>query len=233
MMGGALPKFISGLIAIVLLAVMAGVGYRLYERYVADYTVQREDDGRILTRVIDARLAASADLRVSRLSGTIQAVSSDQRMGGLLSSSLVFKAPFEVGYFVDLAKLDRGDFFWDEKGKTLLVTVPDVRPEAPNIDETKTTVDRTTGIFVTRDAMAALRKRASLNAQRVAGEEAVKPARLAVARANGRKAITELFARPLRIAGLDMKVQVRFAGEPNLDAEQMDRSRSLAEIYGQ
>jgi hypothetical protein len=43
--------------------------------------------------------------------------------------------------------------------------------------------------------------------------------------------LTNLFAQPLRIAGIDADVQVRYEGEPGMDDEQMDRSRSIAEIF--
>lgn len=227
------PLPIGGIVAILLLLVAAGVGYRLYERYIDVPTVEREDDGRAITRIVDARLVGASDLRVSRLSGTVQAVSTDERWGRLLRSQYIMKAPFAVDYFVDLAKLDRGDFLWNAQDRILTVTVPDVRPEPANIDEARASVSRTDGIFVTRDAMAALRQRASGNAERVAREEAVKPARLAAARRNGRAAVAAIFGRPLRVAGVRATVQVRFAGEPVRDPERMDLSRSLAEIYAE
>ncbi|TVV72350.1 DUF4230 domain-containing protein [Sphingomonas solaris] len=219
--------------ALLLLLVAVGTVYYLYERFIDAPSIVREDDGRAITRIVDARLAAAVDLRVSRLSGTVQAVATDRRWGGWLNSSYVMKAPFSVSYFIDLSKLDRGDFLWNAESRTLTVTVPDVRPEPADIDETRTTVSRTDGIIVTRDAMTVLRQRASRNAVRVAGEEAVKPARLGVARANGRAAVTSLFQRPLRVAGMDATVRVRFTGEPEQDGERMDRSRTLAEIYAE
>lgn len=226
-------RLVPAAVALVVLLLGGAVAYRVYERYVQPYAVAREEDGQAISRVIGASLAEAADLRVSRLSGTVQAVASDRRMGGLLNSTRVMKAPFEVGYFVDLSRLDRGDFFWDARARTLIVTAPDVRIDGVHVDEARTTLDRTSGVFVTRDAMAALRRQASAEAQRVAQTEAARPERLAAARRNGRAAIATLFARPLRIAGLDVRVQVHFAGTSDVDAGQLDRSRSLAEIYAE
>jgi hypothetical protein len=220
--------------ATLLILVVAGVlaaGMLFYKSYTTNYVVTAEDDGQAITRVVDARLDTAGDLRVSLLRGTVQSVAHDARLGGLLNSSRVMKAPFEVGYFVDLSGLDRGDFFWDAKSRTLTVKVPDVRVDPVNVDEARTTLDETSGIFVSRAAMAELRHRASAGAQRSARAEAVKPANLERARENGRQAITALFARPLRIAGIDATVRVQYAGQPAADPTIWDRSRSLAELY--
>lgn len=213
-----------------LLAAAAG-GWLLYERYARDYTVTRQDDGRAVARVVGARLDRMGDLRVSRLSGTVQGVSADQRVGGLLRSTRVMKAPFEVSYYVDLSGLDPADFLWDEQGHTLIVEVPDVRPGPVNIDEARATLDRTSGLFVTRAAMVNLQRAASASAEQVAADEAASPVRMETARRNARTAVENLFAQPLRAAGLRAKVRVRFAGEAVRNGEQFDRSRSLAEIF--
>lgn len=214
------------------LAVVVGVaGWMLYERYARDYTVTRREDGQAVARIVGARLDRMGDLRVSRLSGTVQGVSADQRVGGLLRSTRVMKAPFEVSYYVDLSELDPADFLWDERSHTLIVEVPDVRPGPVNVDEARATLDRTSGLFVTRAAMADLQRAASASAEKVAADEAASPARMESARRNARTAVAGLFAQPLRAAGLRAKVRVRFAGEAVQDGEQWDRSRSLAEIF--
>ncbi|MET0269454.1 MAG: DUF4230 domain-containing protein [Sphingomonas sp.] len=214
--------------------VLAGVGgWLLYERYTRDYTVTRRPDGEAVARIVGARLDRMGDLRVSRLSGTVQGVSADQRVGGLLRSTRVMKAPFEVSYYVDLATLDPGDFLWDEQGRTLIVEVPDVRPGPVNVDEARATLDRTSGLFVTRAAMTDLQRAASASAVKEATDEAASPARMETARRNARVAVADLFAQPLRAAGLRAKVRVRFAGEAVRDGEQWDRSRSLAEILAE
>ena len=91
------------MIAVILVALVIAAGYFAYQRHSANYTVETEDDGRAIGRVIDARLDEMGDLRVSLLHGNVQGVSRDPRLGGLQNTTRVMKAPFEVGYFVDLS----------------------------------------------------------------------------------------------------------------------------------
>ena len=221
---------VAALLALGLLTGLGLAAYVVYRQYTVDYTVTREDDGVAISKVVDARLDSAVDLRVSKLTGTVQATSADAGWGGLLASGLVFKAPFEADYFVDLSKLDRGDFFWDEKTRTLIVNPPDVRVDTVNVDEARATLDRTTGLLVTRDAMTRLRQRASTRAAQAARTEADTAKNLARARDNARVAISDLYQRPLRAAGLDATVRVRFKGEGTRNDEQWDRSKSIAEI---
>jgi hypothetical protein len=223
------PAIASAVVLALLVALGVG-GYLAYRHYTVDYTVTREEDGMAVSRVVDARLDSAVDLRVSKLTGTVQATSADAGWGVMLASGLVFKAPFEADYFVDLSKLDRGDFFWDAKTRTLIVNPPDVRVDTVNVDEGRATLDRTTGLLVTRDAMTRLRQRASTRAAQAARSEAATPGNIARARDNARVAITDLYQRPLRAAGLDATVRVRFKGEAIRNDEQWDRSKSIAEI---
>ena len=209
--------------AALLVAAIWLVGY-----FRTDPPVNAEDDGRTISKIIDAKLVDTVDLRVKVIRGKVQAVATDRR--GVLCSSLAMKAPFEADYFIDLSKLDRRDFLWDARERTLIVIVPKVRIGSINVDETRASFV-TSGLFVTRAAMTALRLRASDTAQRIAATEAAKPAFMATVEKDGRAAIANLYARPLRIAGVNAKVTVRYEGEPERDPEQMDRSRSLAEIY--
>jgi hypothetical protein len=100
-----------------------------------------------------------------------------------------------------------------------------------NVDESRTTLDKTSGVFVTQAAMAELRRRASVSARNSAAAEALKPDNLARARENGRRAIMAMFLRPLQAAGIKANVRVQFAGQPTDDPTIVERSRSLAEVY--
>lgn len=229
----AAPWFAPALAGAIILAVLVALGvagYLAYERYTVSYTVERESDGVTISRVVDATLADATDLRVSRLTGTVQATASDAGWGGVLPSGLVFKAPFEADYFVDLAKLDRGHFLWDAKTRTLIVTPPDVRVDGVNVDEGRATVDQTTGLIVTRGAMARLRQRASGRAEQVVQRAAASAKNMLRARAAARREIADLYQRPLTIARLDAHVVVRFPSDGSRNIERWDRTRSLDEI---
>ena len=221
---------IAGAVMLAVLIVLGVAGYLAYQHYTVSYTVERESDGVTISKVVDAKLAGATDLRVSRLTGTVQATASDAGWGGVLPSGLVFKAPFEADYFVDLGKLDRSHFFWNARSRTLIVTPPDVRVDSVNIDEARATVDHATGLIVTRGAMTRLRQRASGRAAQVVQREAASAKNMVRARETARREITDLYQRPLTIAGLDAHVVVQFEGEGRRNTEQWDRSKSLDEI---
>ena len=223
-----LIAWMLGLLVAVILIVAAVVGYRTYTtRYVV-----KTDDGIAVAAVVQATLSGASDLKVSTLRGTVQSTATDTRGLGMLTSTRVMKAPFEVEYFVDVSGLDAKDFGWDPARRTLIVNAPAVRVGSVNVDEAQTYLDRTTGVFVTRAAMAALRQQASARADRVATAEARRPERLAQAQANARRSIAALFRGPLAAAGLDARVVVRFANDPSRDDARWDTSRSLAEVLG-
>lgn len=222
-------KAVAGLVLLAIVVTAGVVGFRTWnERY--EVTAPEQRSGVAVAQVVAATLSKAGDLRVSRLSGTVQGVGSDTRGFGMLTSQRVMKAPFEVDYFVDVGRLAPRDFRYDEARKVLLVDAPDVRVARANIDEAKTYIDQTSGVFVTRSAMAAMQRQASAGATRVAAEEARKPENIAAAKNNARAAIAALFAAPLAAAGLDATVEVRFADDPVRGGERWDVSRSLDEV---
>jgi Protein of unknown function (DUF4230) len=230
----AIKTVVAVLLGLGILA-LGAIGYRTYvQRYTvstrADLT--GEKDSSVVAGVVTATLFKAGDLRVSRLSGVVQGVGRDVRGFGVLQSQRVVKSPFEVSYFVDLSRLGARDFRYDAKTNTLLVRAPGVRIGRPDIDESRTTLDNTDGLFVTRAAMAAMQKQVAASAMRVAGEAAKKPENLAKARESGRAAIANLFGAPLRAAGIDATVKVRFSDDPVKNDEQWDLSRSLEEVLG-
>jgi hypothetical protein len=63
--------------------------------------------------------------------------------------------------------------------------------------------------------------------------QAREPLPMRLARDAARRAVERSFALPLRAAGLDAQVLVRFADEPNADPSRLDRSRRIEEVVGQ
>jgi hypothetical protein len=206
------------------------VGYRYYtERY----TVSTDDDGVAVARVVAGRLYGSSDLRVSHLAGTVQSTAATTRMFGWLRYVRLIKAPYDVDYFVNLGALGPRDFRYDSRRRTLLVEVPDVVVGTPNVDESRVTLDTTTGFLPPRGAMAELQKMVSAKATNVVAAKAREPENMRKARDNGRAALERLFAGSLDAAGLPVTVTVRFAGEPrDRSSERWDLTRSLEEVLG-
>jgi hypothetical protein len=212
------------------IVVGALAGYRWWtDRHV----VETDDSGLAVAQVVAATLHTSADLRVSRLSGTVQATGATSRMWGWLKSTRVVKAPFDVDYFIDVRGLDTGDFRYDPASRRLSVEVPAVVPGRPNVDHARVTLDQTSGVYVSRDAMAELQRRVAGTASNVVAERARDPENIAKARENGRAAIAKLFGGALGAAGLPVQVEVRYAGEAGpANGERWDVSRSLDEVLG-
>jgi len=215
--------------AVVALVIAVVVAIRFYTR---DYTVATEDNGLAVAQIVSARLDGASELRVSKLTGVVQATGSDRRWGGLLESTRVVKAPYEVSYFVDVGALDQSDFTYHRESRTLTVTAPPVTVGRPDVDESRVTVDQTSGVFVTRDAMAVLQQRVAASAIQTASVEANRPERIEQAQRYARQAISRLFGTTLEAAGQPTRVVVRFASDVQEEYVPSDRSRSLGEIVG-
>lgn len=220
-------------IAIALLVLAIGTAMLVgWQRYNRDYVVTVEDDGSVVTKVIAARLAGASSLKVSELSGTIQSTAQDVRGFGMLKSDQVVKMPFSVDYFVDVGVIGPGDIEWNEKTRTLIVNAPDVRVARPNVDESRRSLVRTSGIFVTRQAGEELSRRASAHAQTRAEAAARSPERMAQAREYGRTALAKLMGAPLATVGYgDARILVTFPPERRADnREQWDVTTPVNEV---
>ena len=208
---------------------MSWIGYR---RFAAPYAVEH-DDRIAMSQIVSATFGRASTLKVGTLTGTVQATAADARLGGLLQSDSVMRAPYSVDYAVDVSRLTMADYLWDPATRTLVMRAPDVRPGTPNIDETKMTVERR-GVFITRAAFDAMSRTASRRAGTIAAEKAQSPEMMATARENARVALAELLRAPLAATGRGaVKVEVRFPADGTKSNERWDESRSLAQVLGE
>lgn len=222
--------------AIVAIAMLiaAGLAFAGWRWWTERYTVSVEEDGTAVTQVVVATLRGASALKVATVSGVVQSSAADTRLGGLLSSDQVIKAPFSVDYMLDLRGLRQSDLRWDAVARRLTIDAPDVTIAAPNVDEARRSVVRTRGLFVTRGAAEELQRRTALGAERAARAEANRPERVRQARDHARRALERLLSAPLAAAGLRVaSVEVRFPDERNRSREQWDMSRPPAEVVNQ
>jgi hypothetical protein len=226
--------WLAAAVAAVLILFAGGAAYR---RYLTQYTVTRDNQGDAVARVVAVAFEGRSVLEVARISGTLQTTAQDTRGFGLLSSDYVMKAPFSVEYSVDVSRLSRRDVRWDAASRTLTLDVPEVTTGQPNIDEAHATLVATRGLFVTRGAGETLSRKASVKADALARGEAAKPQFVGAARENARRDLAHLLAVPLAAAGVGgASVRVRFpdeVGTAPAAGEAMDRSRSLAQVFGE
>lgn len=169
--------------------------------------------------------------RLSAFAARFVAVSTSTQSQFGLQAKKTLIMPGLVEYHVDMGKLNARDVTWDAKTKTLGVALPAVEASPPQIDLTQIREYGEGGILSTlTDADAKLEA-----ANRAAGQrELVRQANGAVpirlARDATRRAVERSFALPLRAAGLDASVKVRFADEPKDSSEVWDTSKSIAEV---
>lgn len=164
----------------------------------------------------------------------VAVVTSEQTRMGLFSARKTMIMPGMVRYEVDLGKLTQKDVAWDAEAKRLTVTLPPVETSRPEIDMTAVREYDGGGILMKiTDAEKTLDTANRTRAWQELQRQAQQPAMMKLARDATRRAVERSFAMPLRAAGFDAQVSVRFADEPKAgNDEQMDRSRSLEEIFG-
>ena len=171
--------------------------------------------------------------RLSAFAARFVAVTTSTQSQFGLSAKKTLIMPGMVRYEVDLAKLQQRDVTWDAGTRTLGVTLPPVEVSQPQIDLTQMREYGEGGILSTfTDADSKLQ-----DANRRAGQqELVRQAHEAVplnlARDATRRAVERSFAMPLKAAGIDVTVKVRFADEPKSNSETWDSTRSLEEVLG-
>lgn len=227
-MGRILPTLIA-LVATVAALVAA---YRAYDRLTARYTVSQQDDGSAITKVVAASLSRQSALKVATVSGTVQSVAAASRLGGLLTSDQVVKAPFSVDYTVDLSRIGPSDLTWDPRAHALTVNVPDITAARPNVDQAAMTLVSTRGLFVSRDASQEMFRKGAVAASGAATSEARKPQWLALARENARRDLERLLGAPLAATGQRVDaIHVVFPFERGgRDDRPWDVSRSMEDV---
>jgi hypothetical protein len=222
--GRALAIILLAIIAL-LVAVIAGGAW--WARREVQRIVSPEPE-----TIVSASLAGLREQnRLSAFSASYVAVvtSSQSRFG--LSASKTMILPGMVSYEVDLAKLGDTDVRWDKAARTLFVTLPPIRLDGPQIDLTRVREYDSGGLLLrVTDAGQTLDA-----ANRKAGQadllkQAAGPVPMSFARDATRRAIAHSFALPLRAAGVNAQVKVRFPEDGTFNDERWDTSRSLDEV---
>lgn len=137
--------------------------------------------------------------------------------------------PASVEYVLDLGKLKKESFDWDDEARRMTVTIPEPLITDPKIDIRRAKIVNR-GILVSGNVALDLLKKNVATARRQAINEARNPQMMRLAREAARKAMTHNVSVPLQAAGYeDMTVEVRFSDEPKSDPSYLDRSISYNE----
>ena len=215
-------------LAVLLAAVLALAGYAVWQHRRAD---QAESQlGLDASRVLTSVFADTRELRVARLTGIALAKSSND--APLFHSEQQTRAPFAVGYFVDLRRIGPSDYSWEAERRVMTVRIPDVTVEPPNIDMAQAQM-RQQGLWISRKAGADLQRQGAQRLALTAGAKAKSDENMAKARAAAVAAVTGLVRQPLAAAGIDgITVEVHFPWEGQRSDRQWDRSRRPEEVLG-
>jgi hypothetical protein len=87
-------------------------------------------------------------------------------------------------------------------------------------------------LFTLTDAERTLDSANREAALRSLAQQAQQALPIRTARESAKRAIARAFAMPLRAAGLEVNVEVRFADEPAEEPSYVDQSRSMNEVLG-
>jgi hypothetical protein len=222
---GFLARFAGAVVILALAALLLLWGV---ERYVANRLSP------------DPTTVASASLEGLREQNRLSAfaaryvavVTSHQTQLGF-STQKTLIMPGSVRYEVDLAKLNQRDVAWDAATKTLLVTLPPIEVDGPQVDLTAIREYGSGGLLArvtNADQQLDAANRRAGQVELVRQARAATPMRLA--RDATRNAVERSFAMPLRAVGIDAQVKVRFADEPKNNDEHWDTTRSLQDVLG-
>ncbi|ODU20865.1 MAG: hypothetical protein ABS87_08890 [Sphingomonas sp. SCN 67-18] len=164
----------------------------------------------------------------------VAVVTSEQNRFGL-SAKKTMIMPGMVRYEVDLSRLKDGDLRWDAQARQLTVTLPPIELSGPDVDLAQIREYDGGGLLMSlTDAEKQLDSANRARAREDLLKQAQAPLTMRLARDATRRAVENNFALPLRAAGVDATVRVRFADEgDNGPSEQMDRSRPVQDILGE
>lgn len=224
---GRLKKLI--LLVPLALALLAGAGIGLLLRPAA--TAAGPDPEAIAQRAL---ISLRDEGRLTAFTGRFVAVvsASETRLGLTARKTLIL--PGSVRYGLDLARLRRRDLAWDSATRTLTVTLPPLEIAGPEIDLSHVQEYREGGLVMAlTDAERTLDQANSRSAQDELMRQARERTPTSLARNAAMRAVARSFAMPLRAAGIDASVAVRFLDPAGREeAYFLDRPRRIDEAVG-
>ncbi len=155
------------------------------------------------------------------------ASASETHLGLTARKTLIM--PGIVRYGVDLARLRRSSLAWDEASRTLSVTLPPLELSGPEIDLNQVRESSDGGLVM---AQAGSEKELDTANRQAAQDELMRQAReprpMQLARDAAMRDVARAFALPLRAAGVEASVAVRFVDPAGKEeATFLDRPRPL------
>jgi Protein of unknown function (DUF4230) len=155
------------------------------------------------------------------------ATASETRLGMVARKTLIL--PGQARYAVDLSRLRRDSLAWDAPTRTLTVTLPPLEIAGPGVDLNQGQEYSEGGFLM---ALTDAGRTIDETNRRAAQEELTRQARgpqpMAQARDAAMRDVARSFALPLRAAGIDASVAVRFVDSAGREqAGFLDRPRRI------
>ncbi|MEA3051319.1 MAG: hypothetical protein QOG72_222 [Sphingomonadales bacterium] len=152
---------------------------------------------------------------------------SESHLGLTARKTLIM--PGTVRYGVDLTRLRRSSLAWDEATRTLTITLPPLELSGPEIDLNQVQESSEGGLVM---ALAGSERELDRANRRSAQDELMRqaraPAPMRLARDSAMRDVARSFALPLRAAGIEASVAVRFVDPAGKEeASWLDRPRRL------
>lgn len=219
-------RLIRPLLVALALVAAAALLFWAVQRYVADRLAP------------DPVTVASASLqglreqnRLSAFAARFVAVTTSRQSRLGLTAERTLIMPGLVRYEVDLGRLTDRDVAWNPDTRELLVTLPPIEVDGPQVDLANIREYGEGGVLtaftdVERTLDSANRRAGQAELMRQARE----PVPMRLARDATVRAVERSFALPLRAAGVDAAVRVRFQGDPEPSTDRTELTRSLKEV---
>lgn len=155
------------------------------------------------------------------------ASASETHLGLTARKTLIM--PGTVRYGVDLTRLRRSSLAWDEASRTLTVTLPPLELSGPEIDLNQVQESSEGGLVMALAGSEKVLDRANRqSAQDELMRQAREPGPMQLARGAAMRDVARAFALPLRAAGIEASVAIRFTDPAGKEeATWLDRPRPL------
>jgi hypothetical protein len=208
-----------------LVALLIGAGLGLLLRPSAERVVTADPVALADATLISVREQGRLTLFTARFVAVVTA--SEERLGMTARKTLIM--PGMVRYGVDLSRLRREHLRWDAPTQTLTITLPPLEISGPTIDLANVQEYSEGGIVMAlTDAERTLDQANSRSAQDELMRQARERIPTRLAREAAMRAVARSFAMPLRAAGIDASVSVRFLDPSGREeASFLDRPRRI------